>query len=564
MPLTGPEIRDLAHYRSMQMADDHIRMETLAHIYRGRHKHLFPAEFREGEVVKIAGFIRRAWRSFARMTGKVPDIRVAPISLSSRNQDAADRVEKICFSYNRTWDMQRKMNILAHYLVGMGAVGTGIIPDPRAQSPILLVEDPRNCFPGPTYESTSVVSQTPLWHQSWADLGGTLADMLVRKTINGRQLRARFPGSDYATKHAADPNEPHTLYQYYDDTYWTTVAYASGEILAQAPHGLSWCPWSFPTVFTPDSPAGSSDFEQQIGLEIAFMRLLDQKLSLNDAVVYPWVVEKGYVEAFPAQRRMVLGSADSAVSYLSPPATFQVDRDAAMVRDLLRLFNNETEASQGEISGGPITGRGIIELSKPVIEAVQSFFDDLSFYLPKLYTSALLMDREMFGNVTKTLSGRQRGETFLSSYTPSKDITDFGTLSVEFGPGIGDFDSHLRLLQSLGAEVISNTTVMEKNPHIRSVSEEKRRVIIEKAEKLLYEQAFLGQAAVPANWLAQFIDAVSGGKDPTKWIIDNPVQQATLTPDQVTPVEPGALPPGAAPGGELIQPPPLEALLGVS
>ncbi|MEO7396941.1 MAG: hypothetical protein ABIW84_00095 [Ilumatobacteraceae bacterium] len=505
--------------------------------------------------------------------------------MSRPEADRAERIEKICFTYNQMWSMKRKMRVAAHYAVGFGAVGMGIVPDMKSGWPMLHVEDPRNVFPGPAADATSgpmAFNERPIYHT--ADAGGALSDCVVRKSLTGAQVRKMFGAAaqDHVPNTSDELYRPHTVWQWYDETDWVTVL-DEGPLLASSSHGAQGCPWVYASAFSPSGPGGASDFEQQIGLEIAFMRLLDQKLALNDAVAWPWIFMSGYVEADPDRRLFQSGSPDAKVSVVSPPATFQVDRDMALVRDLVRTFNFESEATQGEVSGGPITGKGLVELSRATVDTVQSFFDDFAFYLPRLYATALQMDAELWADGEKSLQGSGHGETFLGSYKPSKVIAKgFGQITVEFGPGLGGFEGHLQMLQDLGADAMSVDSLMEHNPFIRSKSDEKRRIMIEKIDKLIIESSLTGQAAVPIDWLARFRIAVSDGTDWTKWLVDNPPGQETATPEDVGPVPPGALPPELAgltgqapgpPGGPGLQPPgmagpsveapPLAALMGM-
>jgi len=559
VPLDPEDIASLASEREQAMQSDRQRWDVLEKVYHGRFHELWPKEFRAGEIPKVANFIRRDWDAYARMVGKVPDIRVTPLKLSPREQDRADKLEKICFAYNRLWDFKRKARVIADFAVGFGAFGVGVFPNRRLGGPQLLVEDPRNVLPGPGWDSTSTYSVSV--PSPMSDAGATLDDCIIRKSATGHQLLRMFPNNETLRKMIPDKpqalRDMYTFYMFYDDEVVQTVF--GGIELGRAEHGAGWCPWQFPTTYAIGAPAGTSSFEQTVGLEIAFMRLLDQKLSLNDAVVWPWMFAKG-VRPDPAKRLLIAETPDADAKLVSPPATFQVDRDMAAVQDLIRTMHNETEAGRGEVTGGPITGRGLVELSRVTVETVQAFFDDFGFWLPKVYTSALIIDREVFGAEEKVISGHGHGETFLESYKPSKDIGDrFGMIEVEYGPGLGGFEDRLSMLQVLGADAISVDTVMEGLPWIRSLSAEKRRIFVGKMEKFLLESAFAGQSAVPIDWILNAIDAAESGKDYRKWMVDNPPGQAQATPESVAPVPPGLAAPPMAP------PPPggLEALLGM-
>jgi hypothetical protein len=885
MTLTAYEIDSLAQWRTMQFADMRAQWDILAAIWRGAHKDLFPDEFPAEEVPKVAGFIRRSAKMFGRLVGQVPDAYVSPLAETAKALADQDRIEKILAGYNDVWAMELKMGVLANYEVLMGAAAVGVIPDPRAGYPIMLVEDPRNCVdedteiltkrgwlrhtdlttddevagydldtglarwthclgvhryqhdgamiavdrrtlsmrltpdhrcvvqkrvshavnqPGPIevvraielngwhyiprsaewmdygeksigtnlaallgwvasegwYDSNCVwlcqsksanpdkvkvidglvpvkgVRRTERvrkgydgrppnilvewrlpfglgheiqrlmprkrlepWcldlpederrallmafiegdgskqkkgtgyivyqnerenldvlqavavtlgfktHIAWCghhwllylsrggpaslrrrtwrnqtgepviptehheglvwcpttgtgtwfarrngsvfvtgnclpgagwsstgistfgwpayDLtnlrpandagGGQLEDCIIRKAMTAKQIKVFDPGSQALEKVLGSSQEQlhrtHTVVMYYDDADAYMVLGGTGILLNQSPHGAPWCPWWFPTNFCFDSGAGDSDYYQQIGLEVAYSTLLSQKLALNDAVVFPWLAKKGIWEIDPATRSMQATSPDAAVQTLSPPPTFQVDRDMALLQNDLRTLNMETEATQGQLPGGPITGQGIQQLNQaPVVETVQDYFRKNGWLLPRVYATALIQDREVFPNKQKDISSWARGETFFTSYTPAKDIgTRLGRIVVDFGPGLGGYQGHIAQLQDLGADTMSKLTVMEKNRSIRSVRAERARMWQQKLDALV-EASLTGQTAVPPDWISRAYLAVGEGKDFHEWALANPPGQATATPENVPPVPPGSLPPPGPPG----------------
>lgn len=586
MRLSGPDIAAIADDRLRAMTADRERWTTMSKIYSGKHRELFPREFPKGDVDKIAGFIKRSWRMFARMVAKVPDIQVAPLTLRDEDVARAEKQEMICFAYNSEWRMRRKMQALAHYFVGFGAVGVGVFPDALRRTPKLLVEDPRNVLPGPSWEA-STIGEVDLFGQTQslsATPGEVLIDCIVRKAMTGDQLVAAFgldnPSVRDAVGSATDAKSlsaNHVVLMYYDESHVTSVLRSNGGVLAQSRHDVGWCPWQMATIFSPGGEAAVSDLEQQIGLEVAFVRLLNQKLALNDAVAYPWLFTRGVTKIDPASRHIKAGSPDAQAQFMTPPAAFQVDRDMSMLRDLLRVLNFESEASQGSVEGGPITARGLVELGRATVDVVQEMFDDLAHYLSGVYTTALRMDAKLFGGQSKSMSGQGRGEPFFDSYDPATDIGDsFGRVTNEFGPGLGGFEGHLQMLQDLGADAISVESVMEKNPHIRSISKEKRRIELSKLNSFFFEQVLTGQSAVSPDWIAQAYDAVGGGQSFMEFAVANPPTQSTATAGGTAPVPPelaaqmqaaGGLPSGEEEmvpeeGGERMFAPPLQSLMG--
>lgn len=551
MLLSPGEIKELADSIRRGLGTERAQWDMLSAIYRGQHHELFPKEFRRGEQPKIAGFLRRSWDGFAHLTAKVPDIRATPIKLTQKEQERADTIEKICFTFNddSQWNMRRTMKKIAHHYVGMQAVGVGLTPDFNTKTIRLLVEDPRNVLPGPRWDATTSGEVTAGITHTLPDLGGILEYCIIQKTLTGHQIRkiATQTGNLSALAFLSKAKEKnpdflttrYPVLAYFDDRDVTVVLDGFDVMIVHAPHGAPWCPWQFWSNYASDSPAGSSSYFQQIGLEIAYMRFLDQKLALNDRVVWGWLKLKGFADVDHARRTIKLLTPDSDATYLTPPTEFQVDRDMSTVRELLRLLSHETEASQGDVTGGPITGRGIVELTRSTIDVVQSFFDDYSFYLPNVYRCSLLMLRNLFPDEKMLLSGWGRGETFLDEFVPRKSIGEkFGSVRVEFGPGLGGYEGFVGMLQAVGAEAMDVDTVMEHNPHIRSVTDEKRKLLARKVETFIFEQALSGGSAVPIPWLAELAQTIRSGGDWQAWLVENPPGQETATPGNVGPLPP--------------------------
>lgn len=560
MTLTALEINELAQFRTQQFASDRRKWDILSAIWYGRHADLYPDEFPTKGVQQQAGLVRRSWKMFARHIGKPATIYVSPLKETAGAKNDADRLEKIAVNYNRVWAMQRKAKAKAIFSVGFGAVGIGLVADPRIGYPQLLVEDPRNCLPGAGWDSTSVPGIGFLGYDQNlfipnGDSGGSnLEDMIVRKSMTGGQIKKVFGSSDALNKAIPDTNiglhRPYSVLMYYDQKDCVTTLGGTDIVLSEAPHGAPWCPWWFLTNFGPESTAGDSDFFGQIGLEVAFLTILNQKMALNDAVSYPWMALTGSWDVKPDQRLLQAASPDAKVQVISPPPTFEVDKDLAMLRDLLRTLNMETEATQGRIPGGPITGQGVDAVNQgTVVEVVQSYFDDYKWLMPNVYATALIMDREVFPNTTKDISGRYGGEPFFDSYVPAKDIGPrFGSIACDYGPGLGGYQGHIQMLQDVGADVYDKTSVMEHNPFVRSVRTVRTRLFIEKLEALEL-QAMLGQAAVPMEWIAACRKAVGDGDDPYEWILTHPASQSSATPGNVGPVPPEVAAAAAAQGG---------------
>jgi len=341
-----------------------------------------------------------------------------------------------------------------------------------------------------------------------------------------------------------DPFTPVEVITHMDKEFWTVML--NQEILLEIEHGLGFVPVRYTTMSVPDQLGGESMFEQNIGLVLAYMRLLNQKLTYNENIVWPWLTVRGVYNMDPATRVIEIMDRDGQAEFLSPPGEIQVERDLDVLDRLIRILNQDTEALRGEAPGSTVTGLGLGELNRTVTSAVQDFWDHMKPDIVLIRSAALIMDEDLYGSRKKPMFGRVKGETFEDTYVPKKVIAGHHTVSVDFGIGVGGFEGFVELMQFAAQGFIDEQEVMENSPWIKSVSNTKRRVFLDRIEKVIFEMT-AGGAPVPViNHMTQWHSAVDGGKDPWKWIAENPLPE----PEPELPLgAPGPPELGPGPGG---------------
>jgi hypothetical protein len=339
------------------------------------------------------------------------------------------------------------------------------------------------------------------------------------------------------------------------DKNWWTVLVQQKKVL-QVEHGMGFVPVRYTTMAVPDQLGGESMFEQNIGLVLAYMRLLNQKLTYNENIVWPWLSVKGMYNMDPATRVIQVLDRDGQAQFLSPPGELQAERDLEVLDRLIRIMNQDTESLRGEAPGSTVTGLGIGELNRTVTAAVQDFWDVMRPDVEFIRSSALIMDEELYGSVKKPMMGKTKGESFEKEYVPARVIKGHHTVQADFGIGVGGFEGFVELMQFAAQGYIDEQEVMENAPWIKSVSATKNKVLLDRIEKVVFEMTAGGAPVNLINHMTSWHQAIQVGKEPWKWLAENPMPQPEMP--QMGPgaegglpggMPPEALPPGAAPPG---------------
>ena len=533
------------------------RFDVMLTAYHGNYQALWPGEFRRGEAAKVANWIRLGWKRYAQMVGKVPSSHVRSSKLHRVSQSRADGIEKVLAHYDESSGMPQLMKQYGWYLVGLGASVMGVMPDKTLKGPRYFLKDPRAVYPAPGAGS---VSTAPSNYSMLTKPNMNVASMpwvIFDENLTISALYDTYPDQADRIQNIVgreDPFQPVTVITMMDKEFWTVMVHQ--KIILQVEHGLGFVPVRYTTMAVPDQLGGESMFEQNIGLVLAYMRLLNQKLTYNENIVWPWIVTKGVHTMDPVTRHIEIMDQQGDAQFLTPPGEIQAERDLETLDRLIRIMNQDTESLRGEAPGANVTGLGLGELNRTVTAAVQDFWDVMKPDIEFLRSAALIMDEQVYGGVTKPMSGKTSGESFEEEYTPSKLINGHHTVQVDFGIGLGGFEGFVELMQFAAQGYIDEQEVMEQAPWIKSVSHTRRKVLLDRIEKLVFEMTAGGAPVTQINHLLEWHQAIEKGSEPYKWLAEHPMPMPEMPglppgpgPEGGLPggVPPEALPPGAAP-----------------
>ena len=522
MPLSEKEILNLRMELLNYWREAHTRWQLLIDVYHGNYQELWPSEFRRGEIPKIANWIKLGWDRYGKMVGKLPTNHVPPNSAQRMTQKRADRVEHILVNYDNQSGMESLMKWYSWYLVGLGASVIGVMPDPVLQGPRYFVKDPRTVLVEPGAGSIPLSSTAygmlsePRMHAM------SLGRVVLNETMTSSAVLHTYKGIpeieqlvDYS-----DSMAPVSVVTYMDEQYWSLLV---NEIkVHEVEHGLGWVPVRMTSQYVPEQLGGQSQFEQNIGLVLAYIRVLNQKLSYNNNVVWPWLVIRGLNNIDSEERVIEIMDQQGDAQFLAPPGELQIERDMEVLDRLIRVMNHDTESLQGQAPGSVVTGAGVEALNRDASQMVLDYWDLMRPDIEFVKGCALAIDEKVYSSVKKDIFGKAQGEQFQDSYTPGKDIRGYRNVTVDFGIGVGGLEGFTELMQTAAQGFVDETTVMENLPYIKSVSLTRRRVMLDRMEKVIFEMVAQGAPAALINHLTQWRQVVESGSDYFKWIAENP------------------------------------------
>ena len=557
MPLDEKDILNLRQDLLNYWRDAHTRFQLLIDVYHGNYQELWPSEFRRGEIPKIANWIKLGWDRYSKMVGKMPTNHVPPHSAERMTQKRADKVEHILVNYDNQSGMESLMKWYAWWLVGTGASVFGVMPDPVLEGPRYFVKDPRTVLVEPGAGSIPLSSTAygmlsdPRMHSM------SLGRIILNETMTSSSVLHTYKGIPDIEKvlDLSDSMSPVSVVTYMDDQDWTLLV--DEKMVHQVNHGLGWVPVRMTSQYVPDQLGGQSQFEQNIGLVLAYIRVLNQKLAYNNNVVWPWLVIRGLNNIDSQERVIELMDNQGDAQFLAPPGELQIERDMEVLDRLIRVMNHDTESLQGQAPGSVVTGAGVEALNRDASQMVLDYWDLMRPDIEFVKAAALAIDEKVYSGVKKDIFGKAQGEQFQDSYTPGKDIRGYRNVTVDFGIGVGGLEGFTELMQTAAQGFVDETTVMENLPYIKSVSLTRRRVMLDRMEKVIFEMVSQGAPAPLINHLTQWRQVVEGSGDYYKWIAENPFPEPELGgplgapgagPGQ--PQLPGGAGPPGGPGGE--------------
>lgn len=542
---TESDILDMRQGLQTYWREAHLRWDILISVYHGNYQQLWPTEFRRGEEPKIANWIKLGWDRYAKMVGKIPTNHIPPSTLKRITQRRADKVEKILIQYDNQSGISSLMKWYSWYLVGLGSSVIGVMPDPSLKGPRIFVKDPRSVLIEPGAGSIPISSSgygflsEPQMHVMSSN------KVIINETMTPSAIIDMYGDLAEREINKGSVNTPQSLITYMDKESWIVMVNDKKIIEAENPLGV--VPVRMTSMYVPEQLGGQSQFEQNIGLVLAYMRILNQKLTYNANIVWPWLLIKGLSDIDQQSRTITILDKDGGAEFLAPPGEIQAERDLEGLDKLIRVMNHDTESLQGTAPGSIVTGRGVDALNQDVKTMVMDYWDIMKPDVEFIKACALSIDEKMYPSEVKEITGKTQGESFQETYKPGVDIRGYRNVVVDFGIGVGGLEGFTELMQLAAQGYMDETTIMETVPWIKSVSETRRKVLMDRLEKVILEMVVNSAPPEIINHMSEWRVAVGMGEDPFEWIKDNPFPQPPTQEELLGSAPPGDLAPPGAP-----------------
>ena len=454
----------------------------------------------------VANFIDTVARDLAEMIAPLPSFQCSSATMASDTaRKFADKRTKIVQNYIHESNLARQMYEGADHFNTYAVCVFYLEPDFNLKLPRVCVEDPTG-----GYADFDRFGKLRSYTKVFCHDGHALANMFPEyyDIILGSQKNI-WGGTPMVE-----------LIRYCDADQISLVLVAKdGEImltsaanpLKEPPVRLVMRPWLHSMDY-------KGQFDDAIWIQIA--RDMLARLNLD-------AVEKsvGAPLALPSDAQEFAVGPDAIIRTASPEKVRKVGlelpqgafAESQVLMEEMRTGTRYPAARSGNMDASIVTGRGVQALLggfdsqiKSAQLAFQDGFEDIVRMMFK-------MDEIYWPSTEKSIRGNSNGTPYELKYTPSKDIKNDHTVSVEYGfaAGMDPNRATVMLLQLRGDKLISRDYFQRQLPFDLNVGEQQSQVDVEELRESIKQGIYAYVQAIPA--LAQ------QGMDPS-----DPVMKAAM------------------------------------
>lgn len=519
--------------------DHKRRINDFDKLYRGDLNGLFPEESALPDSPLVENKIKNATHDLARLASEAKG---AHVFMKDGESLAATKRASVRASIADTiWQMgggKRIQRKLYQDLIVAGMAAVSVYYNDTSEYPIFNRLDPRFCYPD--------------------ERNGALQSLMYVETMKERQAALIWP--DLGLDPKAGSAEVHVS-QYFDATEVVQCVSTKGNkktppkghIVSRWQHNLGCVPVAWMSLDNADGHWGGL-FDQLGGplmIRNKIIRLLTDYL---ESMAHSSLEAKGVLNAEEEPGPLTVYRHDetapeSFIRRVAPAAP------AGSVFGLLQYMNSE-EASEAiqpparvgvvrqSIASGSFVDSTQGTLSSVIFE-LQDVMADLRYQMNYI---AFKIDRRYL-NREKAL---YRAIGSKAMYTPSEDMGDFYHHTIQYGAsaGLNRSEAGVRVLQDMGAGLISKEMARQQLDYIDDVTVEQNRIDREQAASAFF-QRLVGDPNTPMSTLAQIVMTMGEGKDLMKTLekvapqfveAEQRAVQPGGAPAQAETAQPGAVP----------------------
>jgi hypothetical protein len=455
-------------------ADRDTNMSRVLAVRRGRFSEVWPQYFSEKLPTSIvANYVDVAARDLASNLANLPSLVCSAGQMRTdvdlRRAEKKNRIGQYYWTQSR---LQTQMKYGADQYLTYGFLPMWVEADYTRQCPIIHVEDPNGAY----FELNRWLEcrrYVRVWRQDRHELAAMFPEY---------ENRILYDNFGYA--YQAEQVE---VVRFIDDTnvcIW--LPECQNMVIASYPHGQSSCPVHIalrPGVEL--DPRGQFDDVLWVQLAKSVMASLMMEAG-HKAVEAPIVVPSDV-------NRLPLGS-DALLVTDNPQGVgrvpFHVPQEAFVLEQQLdtemQKGSGYPDTRFGQGPAGGTTGRGVSALEGGFDAQIKLGQDILGEGLKLITQKCFEMDLALWPNTMRTINGTLSGQSFQTSYIPSKDIKDtVCDVSYGFASGSNPNAQIVSLLQLRGDSIISRNTFRENLPFGIDVEHEQRALDVQGIEDAL-------------------------------------------------------------------------------
>lgn len=508
----------------------------------------------------------------------VPTVRVDPPTMSARDKEIADAMERMAVAYLDSSQFELLNIKLLMNLVAYGMCAAVCYWDPETNSPRIEWRDARFVYPEP----------------GWQTMGSCRRAMIARELYvtqlpeHWKQIVQSHLAAGNLPQPAAQAKERITLVEYVTEEETIVVAlYQIGNFFGSGNTASQWQPILLeraenrtneicPVVVqgVPNTLDGEphGQFDQVIGLMKAHIRLLGAALDYADQCIYSDIYVSdligplnvgggGYIQLGPNGK---IGRVQPAVT------SFTVFQELNQLIDGMHLGARYPKARPGEVSQA-IASAKFLEASAGVMNtAIRTYHLVMKRFWEQCLRVCFVIDKN-HGH-RRTYSGVLRNQQFMIERDPAEiDLT--AKVRVEYGVSLGHDPASAAVLgiQMQGAGLVSREFVQENFEGLSDVAKENARIDVEKLNDMMLARLLQGleEGTIPPEALVKIAKARADGKqliDLYEEYVVKPQQeqQEQMLQSANGPLMPGMpLEGGVAPGPQAPPPEELLAAIGI-
>ena len=495
-------ISQIEGFRTNENYLDHKRrIREFDQLYRGDLNGLFPEESAMPDDPLVENKVKNATHDLARLASEAKGAHV--FLKDGEGMQATKRAAVRSSIADTIWQMgggKRIQRKLYMDLITAGMATVAVYYNEDSDYPIFNRLDPRFCYPD--------------------ERNGQLTSMFYVETMKERIAAMVWP--DLGLNPEAKDDEVH-ISQYFDkyeviqcvSTQAKRNTPSKGYIVDRWEHGLNCVPVAWISLDNADGHWGGL-FDQLGGPLMVRNKIVRLLVDYLESMAHATLEAKGVINADEEPGPLTIYRHDetapeSFIRRVAPAAP------AGSVFGLLQYMNSEESAEAiqpparvGVVRQSIASGSFVDSTQGTLSSAIFELQDQMADLRYQMNYVAFKIDNKYL-NFEKPL---YRAIGSKNTYTPEEDMKGFYHHTIQYGAsaGLNRAEAGTRVLQDMGAGLISKELARSQLDYVDDVTVEQNRIDREQAASAFF-QRLVGDPNTPMHILAQLITTMGKGKD---------------------------------------------------